>query len=96
MPENRYIEVGKQQRHPLPGNGSISGLPPQLIVRNKINVLPKNEKTFPLQRTEAELLDSEAILTNAELKTKEKPWTRCSRTCPEDLFNSRRDRSGKQ
>jgi hypothetical protein len=71
MPNSRNIEVGKQQRRPLPGNGSTSVFPLQLITRNKINVLPKNENTFPLQRTETELLDSEATLANVELKTKE-------------------------
>jgi hypothetical protein len=50
-------------------------------------MLRNNENTFPLQRTETELLDSEATLANAKLKTKENSWTRCSRTSPEDLFN---------
>jgi hypothetical protein len=55
----------------LPGNGSITVLPLQLIARNNINVLTNNENTFPLQQTETELLDFEATLANAELKTKE-------------------------
>jgi hypothetical protein len=69
MPKWGNIEVGKQHRRQLQGNGSISVFPLQLIARNKINVLPKNENTFPLQRTETELLDSKATLANAELKT---------------------------
>jgi hypothetical protein len=60
MPKSRNIEVEKQQRHPLSGNGSISVFLLQLIARSIINVLPKNE------RTETELLDSEAMLANAE------------------------------
>jgi hypothetical protein len=101
MPESRDIEVGKQYRHPRPGNGSINVFPLQLIARNKISMIPNNENTFPLQRTETELLDFEATLVKAELKTKENPWTRCSRTSPEDLlnrvdFDSRRNRSSKQ
>jgi hypothetical protein len=70
MPKSRNIEVGKQQKLPLASNGSISVYPPQPITRNKINVISKNENTFPLQRTETELLDSEVTLANAELKTK--------------------------
>jgi hypothetical protein len=82
MLKSRNIEAGKQQRRPLPDNSSSSVFPLQLINRNKINMLPKNENTFPLQRTETELLDSEATLAKAELTTKENPWTRCSRTSP--------------
>jgi hypothetical protein len=82
MPKSRNIEVGKQQRRSLPGNGLISAFSLQPLARNKINVLPKNENTFPLQRTEIDLLNSEATLANAELKRKENPWTRYSRTSP--------------
>jgi hypothetical protein len=73
MHKSRNIEVGKQQRCPLPGNGSVCVFPLQPLARNKINMLPKNENTFLLQRTETELLDSEAKLAKAELKTKENP-----------------------
>jgi hypothetical protein len=82
MSKSRNIEVGKHKRRPLPGNGSSSVFPLQPITKNKINLLPKKENTFPLQRTETELLDSEATLAKAELKTKENPWTRCSRISP--------------
>jgi hypothetical protein len=80
--KSKNIEVGKLQKRPLSGNGSTSVFPLQLIARNKIYVLPKNENTFPLQWTETELLDSEATLAKAGLKTKDNPWTRCSRTSP--------------
>jgi hypothetical protein len=45
MPKSRDIEVGKQQRHSLLGNGSISVYPPQQIKPEKINCSEVVNKT---------------------------------------------------